>query len=403
MRSCSMLKAEIAPPCTAQVCHHPFAPRSASPLFSGHCEGSKGKGRSKFRVGVANSSRCRMGLLVGARHGKDMAVMEEYFSDKVVWVTGASAGFGEALCVALCQAAKPGGLILSARRKDELERVRLRCLELLPDVKTEVLPLDLSDLSRLQPAAEQAKGLFGRVDVLVNNGGVGFRGLGQETSIETDQHVMNVDFFSGVILLKALLPDWLRRRSGHVVQISSVQGFFGLPGRTAYAAAKHAAVGFYDSLRAEVADNGIAVTTVCPGYIATEHARNAARSDGVHVEPEIKGVAPDQRWSLLLWMLERLACYAPSFPRFSSPSCGGRSCDSIRVSVPACQLVLEGEETPGFQTDSLPKLQQSMLNRGKSLLSLPLPIHKKTKKCGEFQSLGANAHPAHCTSPKWAC
>lgn len=234
-----------------------------------------------------------MGLLVGARNGKDIAVMEEYFSDKVVWVTGASAGFGEALCIALCQAAKPGGLILSARRKDELERVRLRCLELLPDLKTEVLPLDLSDLSRLQPAAEQAKGLFGRVDVLVNNGGVGFRGLGQETSIETDQHVMNVDFFSGVILLKALLPDWLRRRSGHVVQISSVQGFFGLPGRTAYAAAKHAAVGFYDSLRAEVADNGIAVTTVCPGYIATEHARNAARSDGVQVEPEIKGVAPD--------------------------------------------------------------------------------------------------------------
>mmetsp|Transcript_42315 Transcript_42315/g.75818 ORF Transcript_42315/g.75818 Transcript_42315/m.75818 type:complete len:282 (-) Transcript_42315:102-947(-) len=234
-----------------------------------------------------------MGLLAGARH-KDIAVMEEYFSDKVVWVTGASAGFGEALCIALCQAARPGGLILSARRQDELERVRSRCLTLSPDLRTEVLPLDLSDIGRLQSAAEQAKSLFGRVDVLVNNGGVGFRGLGHETSIETDQHVMNVDFFSGVVLLKALLPDWLQRQSGHVVQISSVQGFFGLPGRTAYAAAKHAAVGFYDSLRAEVADNGIAVTTVCPGYIATEHGRNAARSRGVEqVGVEVKGVAPD--------------------------------------------------------------------------------------------------------------
>ncbi|CAK8990421.1 Dehydrogenase/reductase SDR family protein 7-like, partial [Durusdinium trenchii] len=164
-----------------------------------------------------------MGLLAGSFQHKDLVVMEEYFSDKVVWVTGASAGFGEALCIALCQSAKPGGLILSARRKDELERVRSRCLELFPNLNAEVLPLDLSDLSRLGPVAERAKGLFGRVDVLVNNGGVGFRGLGQETSIEEDQHVMNVDFFSGVVLTKALLPEWIQRQSGHVVQISSVQ------------------------------------------------------------------------------------------------------------------------------------------------------------------------------------
>lgn len=234
-----------------------------------------------------------MGLLAGSFQHKDLVVMEEYFSDKVVWVTGASAGFGEALCIALCQSAKPGGLILSARRKDELERVRSRCLELFPNLNAEVLPLDLSDLSRLGPVAERAKGLFGRVDVLVNNGGVGFRGLGQETSIEEDQHVMNVDFFSGVVLTKALLPEWIQRQSGHVVQISSVQGFFGLPGRTAYAAAKHAAVGFYDSLRAEVAENGIAVTTVCPGYIATEHGRHAARRVGTHVVEDVaKGISP---------------------------------------------------------------------------------------------------------------
>ncbi|CAJ1394353.1 unnamed protein product [Effrenium voratum] len=232
-----------------------------------------------------------MGMLSGALQ-QDMAVMEDYFLDKVVWVTGASGGFGEALCVALCQAAKPGGLILSARRRDELERVRSRCLELSPNLNAEVLPLDLADLARLGLAAETAKGLFGRVDVLVNNGGVGFRGLGQETSIEVDQLVMNVDFFSGVVLTKALLPDWILRQSGHVVQISSVQGFFGLPGRTAYSAAKHAAVGFYDSLRAEVADNGIAVTTVCPGYIATQHGRNAARGGGAQADDISKGVLP---------------------------------------------------------------------------------------------------------------
>merc|ERR1712187_795204 len=125
--------------------------------------------------------------------------------------------------------------------------------------------------------------------------GVGFRGIALETSLEDDQKVMNVDYFSGVALVKALLPSWLREQSGHVVQISSVQGFFGLPGRTAYAAAKHAAVGFYDSLRAELVDTGISVTTVCPGYIRTGHSANAVYgSGGGYPEGHTnKGVEPD--------------------------------------------------------------------------------------------------------------
>ena len=81
------------------------------------------------------------------------------------------------------------------------------------------------------------------------------------------------------------------RRSGHVVQISSVQAFFGLPRRTAYSAAKHAALGFYDSLRAEVAESGVAVTTVCPGYMRTEHASRAAgvREDGAKGGRKMEG------------------------------------------------------------------------------------------------------------------
>jgi len=107
--------------------------------------------------------------------------------------------------------------------------------------------------------------------------------------------MMNVNYFSGVALVKALLPDWLASSSGHVVQIASVQGYFGLPGRTAYSATKHAAMGFYDSLRAEVADNGISVTMVAPGYIATQHSENAAHgSGGKYPEGHTsKGVPPE--------------------------------------------------------------------------------------------------------------
>ncbi|CAK9010463.1 Dehydrogenase/reductase SDR family protein 7-like [Durusdinium trenchii] len=199
----------------------------------------------------------------------------------VVWITGASGGFGEALALALAKAAKPKGIILSARREEALLRVKSACCQLAAELAVKVLPLDLAELKTLPQKASEAKKLFGEVDVLINNGGVGFRGLGEETSIEVDQLVMNVDYFSGVILTKSLLPDWLQRHRGHVVQVSSVQGFFGLPGRTAYAAAKHAAVGFYDALRAEVSERGVEVTTICPGYIATGHSQNAVKGEGV--------------------------------------------------------------------------------------------------------------------------
>jgi len=225
----------------------------------------------------------------------DAAAVRGYFEGKVVWVTGASGGLGEALCFELCRSSQPRGLVLSARRAPELERVRRRCQELLPEVQIATLPLDLAALAELPAKAEAASRAFGRVDVLVNNGGVGFRGLASETGLELDQEVMNVDYFSGVALVKALLPAWLAACSGHVVQISSVQGFFGLPGRTAYSAAKHAAVGFYDSLRAELADTGVLVTVVCPGYVRTGHSLNAVRASSLGY-PEghsSKGVAPE--------------------------------------------------------------------------------------------------------------
>ena len=92
--------------------------------------------------------------------------------------------------------------------------MRCRCLSTCPELQAAVLPLDLSELSALSAKAQKAKRLFGRVDVLVNNGGLGFRGLSHLTSIEVDQLLMDVDFFSGVVLTKALLPEWIERPEG---------------------------------------------------------------------------------------------------------------------------------------------------------------------------------------------
>jgi len=234
-----------------------------------------------------------MGSMLGLGGDKTIA---KYFDGKVVWVTGASGGLGEALCVELCRRARLRGLILSARKASELERVKVACLRHCPALRAEVLPLDLNEVDSLPDIAHQALQVFcGTIDVLINNGGRGFRDVAWETPLDVDRQLMNVNYLSGVALVKGLLPSWLEAGSGHVVQIASVQGFFGLPGRTAYSATKHAAMGFYDSLRAEVGDFGISVTMVAPGYIATKHSENALRGNGGFY-PEghtTKGVLPE--------------------------------------------------------------------------------------------------------------
>lgn len=265
-----------------------------------------GAGALQGRRGRRGRCPCRaeaMGSSASRRSQKDVDAVRNYFDGKVVWITGASGGLGEALSVELSRAAEPSVLVLSARRELELERVRRRCLEVQPELEVAIWPMDLEQVGELPEEAEKAIVRFGRIDILVNNGGVGFRGIASETSLDLDQRVMNINYFSGVALTKALLPEWLASSSGHVVQISSVQGFFGLPGRTAYAAAKHAAIGFYDSLRAELADTGVSVTTVCPGYIKTGHSANAVRgSGGGYPEGHTsKGVPPESiAWETLV-------------------------------------------------------------------------------------------------------
>ncbi|MFM7854700.1 MAG: SDR family oxidoreductase [Flammeovirgaceae bacterium] len=196
---------------------------------------------------------------------------------KVVWVTGASSGIGEALVYAL---AKQGcKLILSARRKEELERVKGNCLaSVQPNVQ--ILPLDLSKSETLHASTQAAIQFFGHVDVLVNNGGISQRSLVKDTVLEVDRELMEVDYFGTVAVSKFLLPHFLERKSGHYVVTSSVMGIIGTPYRSGYAAAKHALHGFFDSLRAEVWRENIFVTMICPGWIRTNITLNALVGDG---------------------------------------------------------------------------------------------------------------------------
>jgi short-subunit dehydrogenase len=196
------------------------------------------------------------------------------FANKTVWVTGASSGIGEALAHAFVQAG--ANVVLSARRREELERVQR---ETDPQ-RTYVLPLDLVQPDTFAAKTAEAIGAFGQVDILVHNGGVSQRSWVAETGLDVHRKLMEVDYFGYVGLTIAILPHFKARQTGHFVVMSSVMGKIGTPMRSAYAAAKHALHGFFDCLRAEVWQDQVQVTIICPGYIRTNVTVNALTATG---------------------------------------------------------------------------------------------------------------------------
>lgn len=200
-------------------------------------------------------------------------------SQKTVWITGASSGIGEAL--ALQYAKDHARLVLSARREDELQRVAKRCHDAgLAKDDVLVLPLDVTDWAALPGKVQAVLDTFGQIDLLVNNAGVSQRSLCKDTDMAVYQKLMDVDVMGQIALTKAVLPHMLERGAGHLAITSSVAGKVGVPMRTGYCAAKHAVMGFFDALRAEVEGQGISVSTITPGFIRTDISRNALAGDG---------------------------------------------------------------------------------------------------------------------------
>ncbi|WP_317133169.1 SDR family oxidoreductase [Adhaeribacter rhizoryzae] len=222
------------------------------------------------------------------------------FNQQVVWITGASSGIGEALAQAFAQAG--ASLILSARRIEELERVK-NSLPLSP-AQVLVLPIDLEKPETFPELVQQVMDAFNRIDILVHNGGISQRGLVKASPLALDQKIMAVNYFGAVALTKAVLPIMLAQKSGRVVVISSLVGKFGTPMRSAYAASKHALHGFFDSLRSEVWRDNIRVTIVCPGYIRTNISINALTEKGDKHnrmdKNQEKGMAPERCATLIL-------------------------------------------------------------------------------------------------------
>lgn len=213
--------------------------------------------------------------------------------NKIVWITGASSGIGEALCYKLNQAGAK--LIISSRSTESLYQVKSKCTKNQLDVH--VLPLDLENTLELEDKTKAALNIFGRIDIIIHSGGVSQRSLAMDTDLDVAQKIMNINFWGTVALTKAVIPSMLSSQSGHVVIISSLVGKFGTKFRSAYSASKHALHGYFDSLRSEI-DPKIKISIICPGFIKTNVTINALTADGTKQntmdDAQANGMAADE-------------------------------------------------------------------------------------------------------------
>jgi len=204
--------------------------------------------------------------------------MSSFFENKIVWITGASSGLGEALAKEF--AAEKAKLVLSARRESELQRVKKECEKFISEENILTLPLDVAELSNVNIEVQKVIQKFGKIDVLVNNAGVAQRSYAGDTPIEVERRIMEVNYFGTIILTKKVLQVMRKQQNGNIVAISSVMGKFGYPGRSSYSSSKHALHGYFESLRIEENRNNIHVHLICPGYVKTNVSYNAITETG---------------------------------------------------------------------------------------------------------------------------
>lgn len=198
------------------------------------------------------------------------------FSNKTIWITGASSGIGKAVAQTLAK--ENIHLILSGRNKKALEEVADLCKK--EGSTTRVIPFDLGDENSVKEAAFQFFATEKKIDCLYHFGGISQRSFVQETPLEVDRKIFEVNFFGTIALTKAILPKMIENGGGQIAVTSSIVGKFGFPYRSAYSASKHALHGFFESLRAENSKNNIRVSVIIPGRIKTNISVNALEKDG---------------------------------------------------------------------------------------------------------------------------
>ncbi|KAL6064346.1 Serine 3-dehydrogenase (NADP+) [Balamuthia mandrillaris] len=210
--------------------------------------------------------------------------------DKVVLITGASAGIGAA--AARHFAACGSHLILGARRVERLEALKEELAQ-KHGVKVHITALDVCSEESVATALKNIPEDLSGVDILVNNAGLA---LGKElthlTPMEDVETMFNTNVYGVMRLIRGILPSMLERNSGHVINVSSVAGTQAYRGGSIYCATKHAVQAISDSLRKEVVNTRLRVTTISPGLVETEFSVVRHKGDTAMAAATYKGLVP---------------------------------------------------------------------------------------------------------------
>lgn len=250
------------------------------------------------------------------------------WTGKVVLLTGASSGIGEGLALAL--AAKGAKLGLVARRIELLEDIVLRCESVGGNAIA--LPADVTDSTEIQNVADQLNAQYGSIDLLIANAGIG--GNNNETrSLKPDavKKVIDINLLGAVNSVHAVLPQMLARGSGHLVAISSLAGFRGLPRSAAYCASKAGMTAFFESVRLDVQHKGVDVTIIQPGFIKTPLTSGREASMPFLMELEdsipkfISAIENRKKFSAFPWQLATIVRIARFFPAWLYDRIGQRA------------------------------------------------------------------------------
>jgi NAD(P)-dependent dehydrogenase (short-subunit alcohol dehydrogenase family) len=208
------------------------------------------------------------------------------FAGKVAAVTGAGSGIGRALAVELARS--NARLAISDFDAEGLAKTEKLIHKIGAEVRAD--RLDVTERAAFLTYADTVNEHFGKVNQVYNIAGIGFLGDIEATPFKDIERVMDVDYWGVVNGTKAFLPHLIASGDGHVINMSSMFGLFGVPGQAAYNSAKFAVRGFTEALRQEMAVAGhpVGVTVVHPGYVKTAIARNAGHVEGIDKEAGIK-------------------------------------------------------------------------------------------------------------------
>lgn len=254
--------------------------------------------------------------------------MHSFWNTKVVLLTGASSGIGEGIAIAI--AAKGARVGLLARRRELLESLAKRCVEAGGDAVA--LEADVTDAAAVRAAADDLRGEFGPIDILIANAGIG--GNNAETrdlAPEAVKKVIDINLLGAANAVHAVLPGMLERGSGQLVAISSLAGFRGLPKSAAYSASKAGMTAFFESVRLDVRHRGVDVTIIQPGFIKTPLTSGRENKMPFIMELDdsiphfLKAIEKRKKFAAFPWQLAAVVRLGKIMPTFVYDRIAGRA------------------------------------------------------------------------------